>query len=88
MIITQELDRLVRTLWDLIERHEIVRHRIDNVKDVVKYVIYACNNTNYRSLNNKTSNEIFNDLPLKMAKNVNYSTRNKIKIQITSFQSW
>jgi len=71
------IDRLVRTLRELIERYyEIIGNRTDNIKDVIKYVIDTYNDNNHRSLSNKTPNEAFNDLPFQMAKNVNDSRHN------------
>jgi hypothetical protein len=49
------IDRLVRTLRELIEKYfDITGHRTDNIKDVMKTIVDTYNNSNHRTLNNKT----------------------------------
>ena len=56
------IDRLVRTLRELIERYyDILGNKQDSLKDVVATIIATYNNDNHRSLNNKTPNEVFKD---------------------------
>ena len=51
------IDRLVRTLRELIERYfDITGHKMDSLKEVVATIITTYNNDNHRTLNNKTPN--------------------------------
>ncbi len=48
------IDRLVRTLRELIDKYyDITGHKMDNIKDVVESVITTYNNDSHRFLNNK-----------------------------------
>ena len=56
------IDRLVRTLRELIERYyDIKGDLMDPLKKVLESVIETYNNNGHRSLHNKTPNEVFND---------------------------
>ena len=49
------IDRLVRTLRELIEKYyDITGHRTDNIKDVMKSIIDTYNSNSHRTLYNKT----------------------------------
>jgi hypothetical protein len=56
------IDRLVRTLRELIEKYfDITGHRTDNIKDVMKTIIETYNNSSHRTLNNKSPNQVYKD---------------------------
>ena len=56
------IDRLVRTLRELIEKYyDITGHRTNNIKDVMKSIIDTYNNNSHRTLDNKTPNQVFKD---------------------------
>ena len=56
------IDRLVRTLRELIEKYyDITGYRTDNIKDVMKSIIDTYNNNSHRTLDNKTPNQVFKD---------------------------
>jgi hypothetical protein len=51
------IDRLVRTLRELIEKYfDITGHRTDNIKDVIAAVIATYNSSSHRTLKNKSPN--------------------------------
>ncbi len=41
--------------------YDITGHKIDSIKDVVESVITTYNKDSHRSLNNKTTNQVFKD---------------------------
>ena len=72
------IDRLVRTLRELIEKYfDITGHRTDNIKDVMKTIIDTYNNSNHRTLNNKSPNQVFKDNDDQMARHLNDSLHNQ-----------
>ena len=72
------IDRLVRTLRELIERYyDILGHKMDNLKDVVATIIGTYNNDNHRTLNNKTPNQVFKDNDNQIARYLNDSVHNQ-----------
>ena len=72
------IDRLVRTLRELIEKYfDITGHRTDNLKDVMKTIIDTYNNSNHRTLNNKSPNQVFKDNDDQMARHLNDSLHNQ-----------
>ena len=65
------IDRLVRTLRELIEKYfDISGHRTDNIKDVMKTVINTYNNNSNRALNNKTPNQVFENNDDQIARHI------------------
>jgi hypothetical protein len=65
------IDRLVRTLRELIEKYfDITGHRTDNLKDVMKTVIDTYNNSNHRTLNNKSPDQVFKDNDDQIARHI------------------
>ena len=72
------IDRLVRTLRELIERYyDILGHKMDSLKDVVATIIGTYNNDNHRTLNNKTPNQVFQDNDNQIARYLNDSVHNQ-----------
>ena len=72
------IDRLVRTLRELIEKYfDITGHRTDNIKDVMKTIIETYNNNSNRTLGNKTPNEVFKDHDNQMTRHFNDSLHNQ-----------
>ena len=72
------IDRLVRTLRELIEKYfDITGHRTDNLKDVMKTIIDTYNNSSHRTLNNKSPNQVFKDNDDQMARHLNDSLHNQ-----------
>ena len=72
------IDRLVRTLRELIERYyDILGHKMDSLKDVVATIIGTYNNDNHRTLNNKTPNQEFKDNDNQIARYLNDSVHNQ-----------
>ena len=72
------IDRLVRTLRELIERYyDILGHKMDSLKDVVATIIGTYNNDNHRTLNNKTPNQVFKDNDNQIARYLNDSVHNE-----------
>ena len=56
------IDRLVRTLRELIERYyDILGNRKETLQNVMDSIIATYNNDNHRSLQNKTPNQVFKD---------------------------
>ena len=72
------IDRLVRTLRELIEKYyDITGYRTDNIKDVIKSIINTYNNNSHRTLKNKTPNEVFKDNDDQMTRYLNDSVHNQ-----------
>jgi hypothetical protein len=72
------IDRLVRTLRELIEKYfNITGHRTDNIKDVMKTIVDTYNNSSHRTLNNKTPNQVFEDNDDQIARHLNDSLHNQ-----------
>ena len=72
------IDRLVRTLRELIEKYyDITGYRTDNIKDVIKSIIDTYNNNSHRTLSNKTSNQVFKDNDDQMTRHLNDSVHNQ-----------
>ncbi len=72
------IDRLVRTLRELIEKYfDITGHRTDNIKDVMKTIVDTYNNSSHRTLNNKTPNQVFEDNDDQIARHLNDSLHNQ-----------
>ena len=81
------IDRLVRTLRELIEKYyDITGHRTDNIKDVMKSIIDTYNNNSHRTLKNKTPKQVFKDNDDQMARHLNDSVHNKKKYQSVPFK--
>ena len=71
------IDRLVRTLRELIERYfAITGHKMDSLKEVVATIIATYNSDNHRTLNNKTPNQVFKDNDDQMARHLNDTVHN------------
>ena len=67
------IDRLVRTLRELIEKYfDITGHRTDNIKDVMKTIVDTSNNSNNRTLNNKTPTQVFKDNDDQIARHLKF----------------
>jgi hypothetical protein len=72
------IDRLVRTLRELIEKYyDITGYRTDNIKDVMKSIIDTYNNNSHRTLKNKTPNEVFKDNDDQTARHLNDTMHNQ-----------
>jgi hypothetical protein len=72
------IDRLVRTLRELIEKYyDVTGYRTDNIKDVIKSIIDTYNNNSHRTLKNKTPNEVFKDNDDQMTRYLNDSVHNQ-----------
>ena len=72
------IDRLVRTLRELIDKYfDITGHRTDNIKDVVSSVIETYNNNSHRTLQNKTPNQVYNDIENQTARHIKDSLHNQ-----------
>ena len=72
------IDRLVRTLRELIEKYyDVTGYRTDNIKDVIKSIIDTYNNNSHRTLKNKTPNEVFKDNDDQMTRHLNDSVHNQ-----------
>ena len=72
------IDRLVRTLRELIERYyDVVGNKMDSLKDVVATIITTYNNDNHRTLNNKTPNQVFKDNDNQIARHLNDTVHNE-----------
>jgi len=72
------IDRLVRTLRELIEKYyDITGHRTDNIKDVIKSIIDTYNNNSHRTLSNRTPNQVFKDNDDQMTRHLNDSVHNQ-----------
>ena len=72
------IDRLVRTLRELIEKYyDITGHRTDNIKDVMKSIIDTYNSNSHRTLYNKTPNQVFKDNDDQITRHLNDSVHNQ-----------
>ena len=81
------IDRLVRTLRELIERYfDITGHRTDNIKDVMKSIIETYNSSSHRTLNKKISNQVFEDNDDQMTRHLNDSVHNNKNINQYHFK--
>ena len=82
------IDRLVRTLRELIERYfDITGHKMDSLKEVVATIITTYNNDNHRTLNNKTPNQVFKDNDDQMARHLNDTVHNHEIYKTVPFNS-
>ena len=82
------IDRLVRTLRELIEKYfDITGHRMDNIKDVMKSIIETYNNSSHRTLNNKTPAQVFKDNDDQMTRHINDSGHNQQVYKSVPFDS-
>ena len=72
------IDRLVRTLRELIEKYyDITGNRTDNIKDVMKSIIDTYNNNSHRTLDNKTPNQVLKDNDDQRTRHINDSVHNQ-----------
>ena len=72
------IDRLVRTLRELIEKYfDITGNKKDNIKDVMKSIIDTYNNNSHRTLKNKTPNQVYKDNDAQTARHLNDSVHNQ-----------
>ena len=72
------IDRLVRTLRELIEKYyDITGNRTDNIKEVMKTIIDTYNNNSHRTLKNKTPNQVYKDNDDQMTRHLNDSVHNQ-----------
>jgi hypothetical protein len=72
------IDRLVRTLRELIERYfDITGHKMDSLKEVVATIIETYNSDNHRTLHNKTPNQVFKDNDNQTARHLSDSVHNE-----------
>ena len=82
------IDRLVRTLRELIEKYfDITGHRTDNIKDVVATIIDTYNNSSHRTLKNKTPNQVFKDIDDQMVRQAKDSSHNQQIYKTVPFDS-
>jgi hypothetical protein len=82
------IDRLVRTLRELIEKYyDITGHRTDNIKDVMKSIIDTYNSNSHRTLNNKTPNQVFKDNDDQITRHLNDSVHNQQVYKTVPFNS-
>ena len=82
------IDRLVRTLRELIEKYfDITGHRTDNIKDVMKTIVDTYNNSSHRTLGNKTPNQVFKDNDDQIARHLNDSVHNQKIYKTVPFNS-
>ena len=73
------IDRLVRTLRELIEKYyDVTGYRTDNIKDVMKSIIDTYNNNSHRTLKNKTPNQVYKDNDAKTARHLNDTAHNQV----------
>jgi len=72
------IDRLVRTLRELIEKYyNFVGNKKENFKDVLYNIMNTYNNNIHRSLNNITPNEAFKNEKLQVVQQLNNSVFNE-----------
>lgn len=82
------IDRLVRTLRELIEKYyDITGHRTDNIKDVIATVIATYNSSSHRTLNNKSPNQVFKDNDDQVVRHINDSAHNQQVYKSVPFES-
>ena len=73
------IDRLVRTLRELIEKYyDVTGYRTDNIKDVIKSIIDTYNNNSHRTLKNKTPNQVYKDNDDQTARHLNDTAHNQV----------
>ena len=71
------IDRLVRTLRELIEKYfDITGHRTDNIKDVIATVIATYNSSSHRTLKNRSPNQVFKDNDDQIARHLSDTVHN------------
>jgi len=71
------IDRLVRTLRQLIDNYYIISgHKTDNIKDVMKTVIDTYNDSANRGLKYKTPNEVFNNHDNQLSRHLSDTVHN------------
>jgi hypothetical protein len=58
---------------------------MDNIKDVMKTIVDTYNNSNHRTLNNKTPNQVFKDNEDQIARHLNDSLHNQQIYKSVSF---
>ena len=82
------IDRLVRTLRELIEKYyDITGYRTDNIKDVIATVIATYNSSSHRTLNNKSPNQVFKDNDDQVVRHINDSAHNQQVYKSVPFES-
>ena len=82
------IDRLVRTLRELIEKYfDITGHRTDNIKDVIAAVIATYNSSSHRTLKNRSPNQVFKDNDDQIARHLNDSAHNQQVYKSVPFDS-
>ena len=82
------IDRLVRTLRELIEKYfDITGHRTDNIKDVISSVIATYNSSSHRTLKNRSPNQVFKDNDDQIARHLNDSAHNQQVYKSVPFES-
>jgi hypothetical protein len=82
------IDRLVRTLRELIEKYyDITGHRTDNIKDVMKSIIDTYNSNSHRTLDNKSPNQVFKDNDDQITRHLNDSVHNQQVYKTVPFNS-
>ena len=82
------IDRLVRTLRELIEKYyDVTGYRTDNIKDVIKSIIDTYNNNSHRTLSNRTPNQVFKDNDDQMTRHLNDSVHNQQVYKTVSFDT-
>jgi hypothetical protein len=82
------IDRLVRTLRELIEKYfDITGHRTDNINDVMKTIIETYNKSSHRTLNNKSPNQVFKDNDDQMTRHLNDSVHNQQECKSAPYDS-
>ena len=82
------IDRLVRTLRELIEKYfDITGHRTDNIKDVIAAVIATYNSSSHRTLKNRSPNQVFKDNDDQVVRHINDSAHNQQVYKSVPFES-
>jgi len=82
------IDRLVRTLRELIEKYfDITGHRTDNIKDVMKAIIDTYNSSSHRTLKNRSPNQVFKDNDDQVVRHINDSAHNQQVYKSVPFES-
>jgi hypothetical protein len=82
------IDRLVRTLRELIEKYfDITGHRTDNIKDVISSVIATYNSSSHRTLKNRSPNQVFKDNDDQITRHLNDSAHNQQVYKSVPFES-
>ncbi len=71
----------MKTLRGLIEKYfDVIGHKTDNIRDVIRSGIYSYNSSSHRTLNNKTPDQLFKDNDDQMTRHVNDSIHNQKSI--------